>query len=534
MRRAALMLLAVVFGYANAANFTVTNLDNGGAGSLRDAVAQANANPGPDVITFSVTGTIVLTSGQISINDALTITGPGANALTIDGNANSRIFSIFENVPDVCATPGADFPVSISGLTLTNARRGGDIPGGAMYSEKTLTLSSVVISNSVAKEGGGLALGSRYAGQSLTIEDSQFIGNSAQQLSTSTSGTNGGALHFTQRCGGAAPPTTVTIRGSVFSGNRAVPSTFASAGAGIWVGVTGATISIADSRVVGNTIVTQSPSTGSNNRGGGMSIDSADLVRIERTEISDNSADRAAGLRVLNANPGRQTAGAVTRVQIVNSTISGNVAATIGTGAGGIGTYGNVALEISNSTVSTNAAQGGAPGGIGVTTGATVPASGSNALAGTLTLTSSILGGNTAPDVGSDGSVPSLQVSATRSLVTSIQAGATIVGANNIQGVSPGLGGLAFNGGSTRTQAVLAGSPAIDAGSNPLSLTTDQRGAGFPRTIGAGTDIGAYERDTTPPPPVSNQPIPTLSEYALWLLALLTAGAGALALRRRT
>jgi len=80
----------------------------------------------------------------------------------------------------------------------------------------------------------------------------------------------------------------------------------------------------------------------------------------------------------------------------------------------------------------------------------------------------------------------------------------------------------------------LAGSPAIDAGSNPLSLTTDQRGAGFPRTIGAGTDIGAYERDTTPPPPVSNQPIPTLSEYALWLLALLTAGAGALALRRRT
>ena len=41
--------------------------------------------------------------------------------------------------------------------------------------------------------------------------------------------------------------------------------------------------------------------------------------------------------------------------------------------------------------------------------------------------------------------------------------------------------------------ALLDGSPAIDAGSNPNNLETDQRGEGFNRTVGNGTDIGAYE-----------------------------------------
>lgn len=57
----------------------------------------------------------------------------------------------------------------------------------------------------------------------------------------------------------------------------------------------------------------------------------------------------------------------------------------------------------------------------------------------------------------------------------------------------PKLGPLQANGGRTQTHALLPDSPAIDTGSNPLALTTDQRGAGFPRTIGAATDIGAFE-----------------------------------------
>jgi hypothetical protein len=40
---------------------------------------------------------------------------------------------------------------------------------------------------------------------------------------------------------------------------------------------------------------------------------------------------------------------------------------------------------------------------------------------------------------------------------------------------------------------LLPGSPAINAGSNPLGLTTDQRGGGFPRVLGGAADMGAYE-----------------------------------------
>jgi predicted outer membrane repeat protein len=64
---------------------------------------------------------------------------------------------------------------------------------------------------------------------------------------------------------------------------------------------------------------------------------------------------------------------------------------------------------------------------------------------------------------------------------------------DTIIGVDPLLAPLAYNGGPTRTHALLPGSPALDAGSNPQGLTFDQRGPGFPRTFGAAPDIGAFE-----------------------------------------
>ena len=59
--------------------------------------------------------------------------------------------------------------------------------------------------------------------------------------------------------------------------------------------------------------------------------------------------------------------------------------------------------------------------------------------------------------------------------------------------IDPKLGGLQDNGGATLTQAIGSKSPAVNAGSNPNELETDQRGEGFDRTVGDGTDIGAYE-----------------------------------------
>ena len=88
--------------------------------------------------------------------------------------------------------------------------------------------------------------------------------------------------------------------------------------------------------------------------------------------------------------------------------------------------------------------------------------------------------------------------------------GLTITGGNNLTGTAaspldPLLGPLVGHGGSTKTHALLSGSPAIDAGddalavANGVALSTDQRD-GFstrifddPTTIGSGVDIGAFE-----------------------------------------
>jgi len=80
-------------------------------------------------------------------------------------------------------------------------------------------------------------------------------------------------------------------------------------------------------------------------------------------------------------------------------------------------------------------------------------------------------------------------------------------GIGNILNQPALLGPLADNGGPTLTHALLAGSPAIDAGSDTLTvdaggnpLTTDQRGDGFNRVNFGRPDIGAFESDFDAPP----------------------------------
>src|SRR6476660_5907772 len=87
---------------------TVTNTHDSGSGSLRQALRIANDG---DTITFAVTGTITLTSGGLPVNKSLTISGPGKDQLSIDGNQALLVFGIF---PDKTAT--------ISGLTVRNAQ----------------------------------------------------------------------------------------------------------------------------------------------------------------------------------------------------------------------------------------------------------------------------------------------------------------------------------------------------------------------------------------------------------------------------
>ncbi len=73
----------------------VTNTSDAGAGSLRQTLAISLAG---DVISLTnLSGTITLTSGELLITNSLTILGPGAKFLAVDGNHSSRVFDIGGN-----------------------------------------------------------------------------------------------------------------------------------------------------------------------------------------------------------------------------------------------------------------------------------------------------------------------------------------------------------------------------------------------------------------------------------------------------
>jgi hypothetical protein len=87
---------------------TVMNLNDSGTGSLRDAIANTAAGGTVD-FQPGLTGTIILTSGELDIAEDLTITGPGAGVITVSGNNASRVFDI-----------AAENTVTISGLTVAD------------------------------------------------------------------------------------------------------------------------------------------------------------------------------------------------------------------------------------------------------------------------------------------------------------------------------------------------------------------------------------------------------------------------------
>src|SRR5436309_15502776 len=105
----ALLFITAIPAYAT--TIFVTNTNDSGPGSLRDALATANV--GDTIDATGVSGTILLTSGELQITQSVTINGPGAGTLAVDGNATFRVFDnvIFLNV-------------TISGFTITNGLGG--------------------------------------------------------------------------------------------------------------------------------------------------------------------------------------------------------------------------------------------------------------------------------------------------------------------------------------------------------------------------------------------------------------------------
>jgi hypothetical protein len=184
-----------------------TNADSG-AGSLRQAIA--DACPG-STITFAKTVVSPITlASELSIDENLTIQGPGASSLTISGNN------------------------SVSGLTLSNGKApvvGGQAVGGCIFnnSTSTLTITSVTVSNSTAQGvfamGGGGILNNNTG--TLDITNSTISGNS------SSDGFGGGILNNAG---------TVNITNSNIVGNSAGDGTGGAFDGAGTLNVTGSTI----------------------------------------------------------------------------------------------------------------------------------------------------------------------------------------------------------------------------------------------------------------------------------------------------
>ncbi|MCE9530798.1 MAG: autotransporter domain-containing protein, partial [Planctomycetes bacterium] len=151
----------------SAANFVVTTLADSGAGSLRNAIDQSNLTGGSNTITFSTNGAIVLMTPLAPINNNLTITGPGAGVLTINGNNANRIFYVESGT------------VSISQINLLNGSAlggnggtggggggGGLGAGGALFvnTGANVTISNVTFNNSRAIGGTGGLVAAGNAG----------------------------------------------------------------------------------------------------------------------------------------------------------------------------------------------------------------------------------------------------------------------------------------------------------------------------------------------------------------------------------
>ncbi|QJX00853.1 WD40 repeat domain-containing protein [Frigoriglobus tundricola] len=444
-----------------------------------------------DGITSSGGGVLVNGHASLTLN----------NVVVANNTANANGGGV-----DFGNTVDAPWVFSTTNTTFSN-NHAGDAGGGLNADGSgtiTIGAGSVFSNNTCVNQGAGIWLNGLQEGTTatfdtanLTVTSALFIGNSAQTqlgggignsgngavtvtgstFENNTAGTTGGA--FSDMTGQTAG-SSLTVTNSLFLNNYA----FMNGGA---IASGAPTTTITDTEIKGN-------SSGAS--GGGVFAYGTTLTLLSDT-LADNTSTNSGGGILLETTGTGQAASSIT-----NTTISGNGAVNTNdanSNGGGIDVGGS-SLVLQNSTISGNYAFIG--GGI-FSDGAT---------GSTFSIQSTIVAGNRVTDNGTDidnlgtvpitdlgnnliGVLPAVQNTSEGFPVATDQIG----GLGNP--VNPLLGALTNNGGPTvgtagasmtlETQALLSGSTAIDAGSNPATLTTDARG--FTRTVGQGTDIGAFE-----------------------------------------
>ncbi len=311
---------------AHAATITVDTLGDVVATdavcSLREAIANANADSdttggdcvagaGADVIALSLTGSYVVTAGEIAITSSLTIQGNGAADDVIDGmdTADQRVFS----------TAGA--AVAIDGVTIT----GGSLPAADVNADETelgagirqtagsLTITNTTFTGNVARGGAALWVEDGTA----SISDSLIDGNTMNDPPGAEE-QGAAAIHVSTG--------NVTITDSTISNN-------AGSGTGGGVSNFGGDLSIDGSTIVGNTA----------QFGGG--VFSSGTTNIVNSTISGNTADTWGG--GVDVNTGT--------TNIAYTTIYDNTTITAPALGSGISSYGD---NVTNTTITASIVSG--------------------------------------------------------------------------------------------------------------------------------------------------------------------------------
>jgi hypothetical protein len=206
----------------------VTNTNDNGPGSLRQALADANDNA---TIDFAVTGTIALTTGELLVDRSITISGPGAENLAVNGNGKSTVFHIAP-----CET------VTISGLTISNGYTT-ESGGGIHNDHAALTLNNCRITGNAAAGniGGGIY-------NDAESQDNVFYAT-LEVNNSSITDNSGGGIYNNAEGGGVA---TLDITDSTLSSNNSGLAIYSHGWSCIFCGNGTATVRITNSSITGN------------------------------------------------------------------------------------------------------------------------------------------------------------------------------------------------------------------------------------------------------------------------------------------
>jgi hypothetical protein len=539
------------------ATFTVTTFDDvvnpfDGKLSLREAITRANINPGADTIQLK-TGVYHVSrtgadntnvGGDFDVTGSLTIVGTGSSSSIIGAANSERLFDLFGKIDvkfkDLALVDGGN-PSSNGGavqaltanvtLDHVNAARNSGLRGGAINVEtgNVTVLASRLGANAVSGQGGAIHVGTGkvFVDQSEIFSNSATVGGGiavehgkltvARSDIHDNAANSGGGINTD---GATVALSNTFVRNNVANGDGGGLRVFAA-------------VTADGSQITGNTARTSGGgiaaiaanlirSTVSDNHtlgfGGGISANAATL---DHTVVSDNSADGDGGGLYILGGTARLTASTVhgnravtgggggiaaTTAALVASTVDNNSSHLFG---GGLSA---VTATLTNSTISGNTTNT-TGGGIHLERGGTILNStiafnhadgfggGIENVGGVpVRVKNTIIAQNNAVHFGQD--VLGLFDSLGHNLVQDPNSGNANTDFTDpfnldILGVDPKLGALSDNGGPTRTHALLAGSLAIDHGSNSGAPTTDQRGVARPRDGDHNgsriVDIGAFE-----------------------------------------